>query len=179
MKRAIRLKEFEPNSRIVNTPPDWYIAARDPSLPQKEYEIVTDENGFIVPAQRRPGRKIIVLGDSVVEGMFLDPDRRFCSVLNDVLGQHFGDEVEVLNGGYSGATILHLLNVFINKVIPLSPLAVVIMTGIVDVDTAKKRLSFWNNDCWLEPLFDLHNNNSARDEQNNDIFDFSDRDRFP
>ena len=35
MPRAIRLKEFPRSTVISNTPPDWYAAARDPSLVQQ------------------------------------------------------------------------------------------------------------------------------------------------
>ncbi|WP_222597480.1 hypothetical protein, partial [Neisseria gonorrhoeae] len=73
-------------------------------------------------------------------------------------------DVIVRNGGYSGATTLHMLNLFLNKIIPLKPDVVILMTGIVDVDVANLESSFWSRDCWLEPIVDLNANNSWRDQ---------------
>ena len=42
MPRMIGLKEFAQSTEIVNTPPHWYVAARDPSLVQQPYKIKTD-----------------------------------------------------------------------------------------------------------------------------------------
>src|SRR5436853_4558708 len=128
MPRAIRLKEFPKRAEIVNVPPDWYVAARDSSLVQQAYKINTDANGFILPQpEGNPNSpNIIFLGDSVLEGMFSLPEDRLCSRLQNILATEEGVDVTVLNAGYSGATILHSFNTFINKIIPLRPTAVVL-----------------------------------------------------
>ena len=150
-KRFIRLKEFRPCSTIIETPSDLYIAARDSSLIRRPYKITTNQDGFILPRSggRPHGRKIVVIGDSVVESMYVEPDHRFCSRLEDILCDELGLEITVLNGGYGGTTMLHSLNVFLNKLIPLRPAAVILMTGIVDVDVAYLKASYWSHDCWV------------------------------
>jgi hypothetical protein len=180
MPRAIRLKEFARSSVIVHTPPDGYVAARDPSLLQQQYVMKTDENGFVLP---EPPSKpncptVILLGDSVIEGMFSSPEDRLCSRLQDILAKEVGIEVAVLNGGYSGATILHSFNTFMNKIIPLQPLAVVLMTGMVDFDVALVKASFWSRDCWVAPIIEIGENNQWRDPDRRSEASFEDQSRL-
>ena len=176
-KRFIRLKEFPPSSEISNTPPDWYIAARDSSLILQAYKITTDQDGFILPRSggRTHGRKIVVIGDSVVESMFTEPELRFCSKLEDILCDELGLDVTVLNGGYGGATSLHSFNVFLNKLIPMRPAAVILMTGIVDADVAYLKASYWSHDCWVEPIVDTTATNTWRDNDKLPAPSFDDR----
>jgi hypothetical protein len=180
MPRAIRLKEFPKSTEIFNTPPDWYVAARDSSLVQQQYKIKTDENGFILP---EPTSKpncptVIFLGDSVLEGMFSLPEDRLCSRLQNILAKENGIDVTVLNGGYSGATILHSFNTFMNKIIPLRPAAVVLMTGMVDFDVALFKASFWSRDCWIEPIIEIGENSQWRDPDKRNEPRFEDQKRL-
>jgi GR25 family glycosyltransferase involved in LPS biosynthesis len=176
-KRFIRLKEFPPSSEISNTPTDSYIAARDSSLIRQAYKITTDQDGFILPRSggRAHARKIVIIGDSVVESMYIEPERRFCSRLEDILCDELGLDVTVLNGGYGGATSLHSFNVFLNKLIQVRPAAVILMTGIVDVDVAHLKASYWNHDCWLEPIIDITTTNTWRDNDSLPYPSFDDR----
>lgn len=180
MPRAIRLKEFPKSTEIVNTPPDWYVAARDSSLLEQPYKIKTDENGFILPEppSKPNSPTVIFLGDSVLEGMFSLPEDRLCSRLQDILAKEKGVDVAVLNGGYSGATILHLFNTFVNKIIPLRPRAVVLMTGMVDFDVALAKASFWSRDCWVEPIIEINKDNQWRDLDKRSEPSFEDQSRL-
>ncbi len=166
-RRFIRLKEFPPNTEINNTPDRMYVSERDSSLIPKTYKMSTDADGFILSGSGRPPaeRKVIVIGESVVESMFSDPELRMCSRLEDALRNALDFDVSVLNAGYSGATSLHSFNVFLNKIVPLKPMAVILLTGIVDVDVAYLDASFWSNDCWLEPLVSIDKNNTSRDNR--------------
>ncbi len=180
MPRAIRLKEFPKCTEIVNVPPDWYVAARDSSLVQQPYKIKTDANGFILPepAGKPNSPNVIFLGDSVLEGMFSRPEDRLCARLQDILVTEEGIDVTVLNAGYSGATVLHSFNTFMNKIIPLRPAAVVLMTGMVDFDVALFQASFWSNDCWIEPIFEIEQNNQSRDPNKRREPSFEDQSRI-
>jgi hypothetical protein len=176
--KAIRLKEMPRGAVLYNTPPDWYISSR-PSLEQRPYRMETDAFGFVKSsAGPDSDTRIVVLGDSFVEGMFLDPEARFCSALEARLRRQHQLDISVLNGGYSGATTLHSLNVFLNKVIPMKPLAVVLMTGIIDIDAATKRASFWSTDCRLEPVIDTEVGNGHYDSDLRPTHDFVDRERM-
>jgi hypothetical protein len=180
MPRFIRLKEYEPLARIVNVPPDWYFAQADSSLAREEYVMNIDPNGFIRAAGDEIDDRafVVVLGDSVVESMFAREEHRFCSVAQHVLNTECGLRVRVLNGGYSGATSLHLFNVFVNKILPLRPAAVILMSGIVDVDVTWKVSSFWSNDCWLEPIVSTDRVNTDRDANDRPTPSFADRGRI-
>ena len=164
-KRFIRLKEFPPSSDISCAPSESYVAGRDSTLIRRAYQIRTDQDGFILPRSggRKGAQKLVIIGDSVVESMFNEPERRFCSKLEDILCDDLGLSVTVLNAGYSGATILHSFNVFLNKIIALQPTAVILMTGMVDVDVACLRAGYWSKDCWVEPVVDMSKTNSWRD----------------
>ena len=180
MPRAIRLKEFPKSTEIVNTPPDRYIAARDSSLLQQPYKIQTDENGFILPEPtgNLNSPKVIVLGDSVVEGMFSRPEDRLCSRLQQIVEREHGINVNVLNGGYSGATALHSFNTFLNKIVPLRPAAVLLMTGMVDFDVALIKNSFWSRDCWITPIIEIGVENQWRDPERTNEPSFQDQSRL-
>ncbi|WP_456734380.1 glycosyltransferase [Bradyrhizobium sp. USDA 3364] len=179
-KRTIRLKEYPANISLSHTPSDEYVESRKHSLVRKPYLLETDAIGFI-RGSKSPAvaaQSVIVLGDSVVEGMYLDPDDRFCAKLETILRSEKQLDVIVRNGGYSGATTLHMLNLFLNKIIPLKPDLVILMTGIVDVDVANLEASFWSRDCWLEPIIDLNTNNSWRDHNTLSTPTFEDRRRL-
>ncbi|MGY3698533.1 GR25 family glycosyltransferase involved in LPS biosynthesis/glycosyltransferase involved in cell wall biosynthesis/lysophospholipase L1-like esterase [Bradyrhizobium sp. USDA 3240] len=179
-KRTIRLKEYPANVSLSHTPSDEYVESRKHTLVRKPYLMETDALGFIRGSQSpaTAARTVIVLGDSVVEGMYLDPDDRFCAKLETILRSESALDVIVRNGGYSGATTLHMLNLFLNKIIPLKPDVVILMTGIVDVDVAGLEASFWSRDCWLEPIVDLNTNNSWRDQNLLSVPSVADRRRL-
>ncbi|QGY05194.1 SGNH/GDSL hydrolase family protein [Methylobacterium mesophilicum SR1.6/6] len=170
MSRAIRLKEYAPCASSRFSPPDWYMNQVNSSFVRKEFVINTDQNGFIKPYADSADseRSIIVLGDSVVESMYMDESLRICAMLDKYVNQQSDHNLRVLNAGYSGATLLHAFNVLLNKIVPLNPTAVVIMTGIVDVDVIERKASFWTNDKWLEPIITLDRDNPSRD---NDLTD--------
>lgn len=178
-ERAIRLKEYPPLASISNTPSDDYVKAR-PTLEQKPYLLETDVLGFIRGSNSPPQstHTLVVLGDGVVECMYLDPDDRFCAKLETLARGEFGVDVAVKNGGCSGATTLHMLNVFMNKIIPMKPGLVILMTGIVDVDVAHVPASFWSRDCRIEPIVELSKDNRWRNNNSSAAPSFSDRRRL-
>lgn len=177
MSRAIRLKEYAPNATSKYYPPDWYINQVNKSFVRDEFVINTDRNGFIKPHAASEDREtnIVVLGDSVVEGMYMDENLRMCAVLDRIVNRLSDVDLRVLNGGYSGSTLLHIFNLLLNKIVPLRPTAIIVMTGIVDVDAVERKASFWTNDKWLEPIISLDCDNSTRDNIFTDDLHFRDR----
>lgn len=166
MSRAIRLKEYAPSTTSKFWPPDWYMNQVNETFIRKEFVIRTDNDGFIQPNAycSKADEALIVLGDSVVEGMYMDECLRLCSILDKKINTGERRELRVLNAGYSGSTLLHMFNVFLNKIVPLRPTAVLVMAGIVDVDAVSKKDSFWSKDKWLEPIISLDSDNPFRDE---------------
>jgi hypothetical protein len=154
MPRHIKLKEWGLLYDGFHEPPDAYLALSDPTLSKRSYRLRTDDNGFIRTGRDIPmdSDSILVLGDSVVETMFVDESRRMCSVLERLINANRTDPVRVLNAGMTGSTTLHLLNLFINKGLPLMPSAVVLMSGIMDLDTSLRPAGFWTDVLRLTPI---------------------------
>jgi lysophospholipase L1-like esterase len=154
VQRKIKLKEAPrlTNEEICPTPD--YLAKCDGSLIAKPYRFRTDVDGFMVGGDRIEGAdNIVVLGDSIVECLFVDEDGRLCPVIQSRL-REAGYRVNVLNAGVTGATTLALLNVFLNKIIPMRPRMVVLMSNIMDTFAMTDVRSFWTGDPWVTTLDD-------------------------
>jgi hypothetical protein len=104
--RAIKLKEFALDQDFLTNPPQSYRDARDGHPVLNDYRIRTDSAGFILSGDFRSPNKIVGLGDSVMECMFVVEPDRICAKIERSL-EH---KSQVLNGGYSGATSLHIVN---------------------------------------------------------------------
>lgn len=156
--RHIHLKEWGINIDGAYEPTDLYISHCDGSLLKQMYNFRTDKDGFIITGNDRidpSSRPIVILGDSVVENMYVREDRRMCSVLERELISS-GHSLRILNAGMSGATTLHLLNMFLNKIVPLRPKIVILMSGIFDVTAALNIDSFWASNKYLTPIRSQH-----------------------
>jgi lysophospholipase L1-like esterase len=153
MMRHIRLKEWGANEDCLKRPEEKYVADADGSLALENFRLRTDENGFIRSGEIPPinASRVVVMGDSVPENIFVHENKRMCAVLERRFLEE-GKAVSVLNGGMSGATTLHLINSFLTKVIPLRPKVVVVMNGIIDIDATLSRGLFWSKNNYITPL---------------------------
>lgn len=109
--RSIRLKEFSPGLVRPTRTEDAYLAGTDGSLDQYDTVLRADNNGFLITGNFLSGqrKKIIILGDSFVESYWAPGEQdRWVSVVERYLDTNCENKFEVLNGGYSGATSLHL-----------------------------------------------------------------------
>jgi len=153
LRRDIRLREFYPGSTGSKHPVGWQIEDSDGSLTDQGYLIEADADGFISSAlpQNEMKEQVIVLGDSVVECMFVEHGRRLTDhaemFLNDA-----GLSVAVRNGGVSGATSLHMLNAIINKIVPLRPKLIIVASGIMDQNCMKDPDGFWTRHPYFTPV---------------------------
>lgn len=151
MNRVIRLKEWGCNKKTSKKPAENQIANATRDLEAKNYALTTDSNGFIINGSRKVGaarsKNLVLLGDSFIESLFVDEEKR----INAVLEERFSD-FNVLNGGYSGATSLHLLNVISNKVIPLNPDFVVFFVPTNDQRIRTVANGYWNKDPRLSSV---------------------------
>ena len=114
----------------------------------------TDENGFIYTGRDMSpdASRILVLGDSVVETMFVEENLRMCARLEEMIAARSPVSVRVLNGGMTGSTTLHLLNLFLNKGLPLAPALVVLMSGVMDLDASLNQAGFWTGEPRIAPI---------------------------
>ncbi|MCI9882930.1 MULTISPECIES: SGNH/GDSL hydrolase family protein [Methylobacterium] len=173
--RSIRLKEFDFNLDYEAWPSNDYSNLRGGKPEVKGYRIRTDEDGFITSGTHSDGVKIIGLGDSVLECMFIEEDCRICALLEEKLNKTGGKKFRILNGGYSGATTLHILNNFINKIVPIRPAGVFVMTGIMDLEAMFKVDSFWSKDAYLRPVTDINGKPGEWDQNFRDTMDAASR----
>lgn len=163
MNRVIRLKEWGCNLETVKQPNHKQFISATSDLEDKPYILNTDINGFIINSllDDRELRKktIVLLGDSFIESIFVDEDKRINAVIEEMM-----PDFKVLNGGYSGATSLHLVNIIVNKVIPLNPDYIVFFTPTNDQRVQTVDNGYWNKDFRLSPMVPLSKNDSLIDD---------------
>lgn len=144
-KQYIRCKQFSKNLDGDHIPSEKYLSGTDGSLPADRYRLRTDEYGFIVTGNEihDSSNCIFVLGDSLVESIYCHERDRFCSGLERNL-KKMGFPAAVKNAGYSGATLLHLYNILVNKIYPVSAGGVVVFLPMSDVDYLGENGGYWN-----------------------------------
>lgn len=162
IKRSIRFKEWGVFEDTIKRPKPEQVERSDGTLVAEDYRLRTDMNGFIRTGNDHPNagsmKKIITLGDSFVESLYAHEQDRFQSRVERNLHSS-GKNFSVWNGGYSGSTLLHSFNVFMNKVAPLLPAveSVLIFTAMSDQRTQVNKRSYWLNDSTHAPVLDPRN----------------------
>jgi lysophospholipase L1-like esterase len=146
-KRFIRLKEMQPDLDVEYTPSPDYRAKVDSSLGFGPFRTRTDSDGFIKTGNNFPNhsRSLFFLGASFVESLYAHEATRFVSALERLFYSE-GSSIRCLNGGYSGATSLQLMNVVINKIAPLAESQdwVIFFVPQSDADSVLTEHSYWN-----------------------------------
>lgn len=144
-RRSIRLKEWLPNQDTLQHPTPDYLAAANGTLADADYRLRTDANGFIVApeATDEPAdRALLFLGDSFVESVFVPEEERFPAAVQAQL-RAAGQRVRCLNGGYSGATTLHMLLALLAKVGRARNMSVYLVVPSNDALALGKRGGYW------------------------------------
>lgn len=168
LERLIRFKEWGPYTDKLITPKTEYIQTSDGSLDAVAFRVRTDAEGFLQTGNElaNPGgmRKVVMLGGSFVESLFVHEQQRFASILERKLQ---GSELrfQCWNGGYSGSTLLHSFNVFMNKVIPQTAYVerVLIFTAMSDLRTLTRKRSYWARDKTHAPVLEDRNGSAPAD----------------
>jgi lysophospholipase L1-like esterase len=143
--RSINLREFNPNQHAVVRPTDHYMKGVE-NLDQIDYVINVDENGFIStgnPQSENPEIKILFLGGSTTETMYVPEKQRFSSIVERTLREKLGKNVDVFNSGVSGNNSMHSLLILLSKGIPLKPTYAVLMHNHNDFAVLYKTESYW------------------------------------
>lgn len=168
MKRSIRLKEYAPNQEKVVFPSLAQIEQCS-DLHEGGYKLITDQNGFIVSGNDFfSDKKTIILGDSFVESTFVGERSRFCSVLERLGADGDVSNIgQVLNAGVSGSTSLNLLNIFINKVVPIKPSLVIFVIPSNDSQVHRFSDTYWNDSEYYANIIPPGKLNSVGDFYNN------------
>jgi len=152
-ERKIRFKEHQPGRSWEAIATEHQRTYSDATLATGPFGVTTDSNGFIESGLPKdvPAPTLMVLGDSVVENLFVAPEERMCRAMERCF-QRLGQPTRVLNGGVSGASTLHSLHVITGKVIPMRPKQVLIMNGVIDSDCLTDIDSYWSKHEWRDPL---------------------------
>jgi hypothetical protein len=153
IKRAIKLREFNPLYRDVLVPNQEALAMSD-SLEQKPYPLRVDRQGFIMPAKihDHPDLIIAFLGGSTTECTYVDEDNRFPYLAGRLLERQTHLKVNSYNAGRSGNNTLHCLNILLNKVVNLKPDIVVLMENINDLAILMYEKTYWNTNPSRSPI---------------------------
>ncbi|WP_373766539.1 SGNH/GDSL hydrolase family protein [Glaesserella sp.] len=177
-KRSIRLKEFIPNqTRFVYS--DGYYDKCSNLERGISYYIESDKDGFIITGNYHlSDKKIILMGDSFIESNFISADKK-TNYLLEKLFVESGLDIEVLNAGVSGSTLLNLLNTLINKVIHIKRSSengkVVIILFVPSNDSNVLRLqeSYWNSSQYYSNILPtsgkFHQHNQVKRNKNDFI----------
>lgn len=146
MVRWIKLKEYDLAIDISVHATDDYAARCDESFERGPFRVRTESFGFVRSPEPGLGRdRIIVLGDSVAESLYVAEERRLGAVLERTL-REAGRTVDVLMGGISSCTTLHALNIFMNKCIPLHPTVLIYMSCGSDSEALCYDERYWLKD---------------------------------
>ena len=143
--RAIVMRELNPNQSASIRPNNNYMKDVE-NLDQINYEIRIDQNGFILNGNEveiNPDIKILFLGGSTTETLYVPEKNRFPSVVERIIRSKLKETVNVLNGGVSGNNSMHSLFILLAKGIPMKPQYVVLMHNINDFALLSKTESYW------------------------------------
>ena len=154
-RRHIVLREFPPLLNRMVRPSADYLKTTDGSLADEDYLLRTDSDGYIETGNSGRGSiPIFVLGDSFTEAVFEHEGKRFSDILERNLIDR-GLDYRVLNASYSRATLLHLFDVLINKILSSTIVpgtTVIVFKSQVDVQVTNAPGSYWNEFGLYSPI---------------------------
>lgn len=145
IKRSVRLSEYAPLSTHSSTPSDAWMMRTD-SLLKKDYRWQIDEDGFIYPSRVHddPDLKIVFLGGSTTECVYVDEKNKWPYLVGRLLENKHG-KVNSYNSGVIGDNSLQLINILLNKIIPVNPDIVVMMETLNDLTILMYEGDYWNS----------------------------------
>jgi hypothetical protein len=162
-RRSIRLFEYTPGLRKTFAPAkENYLSGVIPELFSNDgWPIRIDPNGFILPNGLNEvldyKESSIIVGDSIPECLYMDEKLRIESLLfNMCHGQR-----TFINASYSGATSIDILNLIVNKIVPLKPKNIFLMSGVYDA--MARRGGFYNDSVKSSPILGVNFNNKFHD----------------
>ncbi|MBS7820930.1 hypothetical protein J7552_06475 [Wohlfahrtiimonas chitiniclastica] len=157
LKRSIRLKEFNPSTKFIRIPPNSYYDTRPNLSKNKYYYFHTDEDGFIYNSiEKVYDRDLILIGGSSVENLFVDVDKRVLKYLEEFLFE-LGLDYNIKNAGTSGASLLHITNMILNKIVIKNNPIIFLFIPSNDSSILNLSHSYWNIDKLNSNLVGIEN----------------------
>ena len=144
--RYIHLKEFKASADYYSTPTDDYLKNKE-NLEQKPYRIRTDNDGFLIgPANKDSSETvdIIFYGGSTTACVFVDEEKRFPYLVQNLMNSKLNVEIQVLNSGVPGKTSKLSTLDFLSKGLKKKPKLVVLMHNINDLVLLQKTGNFFD-----------------------------------
>lgn len=158
MKRHIRLREFSPLTTATYIPSPEYLSRRPNMIKDRGYFVDLDNSGYLKTGNHiESKRKIMILGDSFYENLYVSQNLRISSVLELLLNAN-GFDYEVLNASVSGLTLLQAFNIIINKIALVSPDILIIGDLANDIYPLSYKERYWNKTRYYSNLTDYCNN---------------------
>jgi len=116
-------------------------------LAKKRYRFRTDGDGFIIPSKihSKPDVTIVFLGGSTTECLFVNEDKRFPYLAGRLIESKTNVKINSYNSGVAGNNTLHLIDILLNKIIPINPDVVILMENFNDLISLLYDQSYWNN----------------------------------
>lgn len=143
--RALRIKEHIAN-RIVR-PSSYQISKSNETLIDSEFKISLDMHRFMIGPYNQDNAsfpKIIIMGDSIAECVFVPEGKRITDLLN-LFGKQglLNDRYEFLNAACSGNTTLHMMVIYLAKIMPLNPRHLIVLLGSIDAGACRGGYNYW------------------------------------
>lgn len=159
MKRHIRLREFSPLTTATYIPSPEYLSRRPNMIKDWGYFVDIDNSGYLKTGNHIIGkRKIVFLGGSFYENLYVPQNARIPSILEVLLNSQ-GYDYEVLNASISGLTLLQAFNVIVNK-IASNPPDILIMGDLAnEIYPLNHEEMYWNKTRYYSNLTDYNKSN--------------------
>ncbi|MCS5709161.1 SGNH/GDSL hydrolase family protein [Candidatus Berkiella cookevillensis] len=143
--RFIKLREHAPLQQRKERPTRHYVQKIPGVLERKYYALNTDADGFIAPSHihEMPDAKIVFLGGSTTECLYMEETERFPYLVGRSLEKATGLKINSYNGGVSANESMHSINILLNKVLAMKPQAVVLMHNINDLVMLRLQGTYW------------------------------------
>ena len=146
-KRYIVLREHEPNQTLFVAPAEDFMIEPG-SLDLKSYIVNLNSDGFV--KNGNPDKeitddpiRIVFLGGSTTESLFVNELNRFPSYVERSLRSLYSQRIKTINAGVAGNNSFHSLLNFQAKVIPKKVHIAVMMHNINDLGLLSKTGSYW------------------------------------
>lgn len=149
MAHQLRLKEHRRNRTDPIRPSERLLRRSDGSLPDEEFALDTDAQGFIETGVQfdTSVRSIYFVGDSFVESSLSHPQDRFVSQVAQ------NCSLNVFNAGYSGTTLLQACLMIIGKLPTVLREGDKVFLFVPQSDAnAEGAGGYWTNNSTYSPL---------------------------
>ncbi|NHZ86242.1 MAG: hypothetical protein GWP19_10225, partial [Planctomycetia bacterium] len=115
------------------------------NLIDQDYPFRVDNDGFILPRNNydNPDHKIVFLGGSTTECMYVTENNRFPYLTGQLIEEKTNKQINSYNMGGSGNSSIHSLDILLNKIMPMKPDIVVIMHAANDYAILAYDHTYW------------------------------------